>query len=102
MSVSCRSPRELGPAVGAGRLGRLARLLALVSQEVAERRKLAAVASVLPALRLGSALHYSDLATLVVAVRCHYGRNLVHHPLLLPNRKRRWSISADLLARCLD
>jgi hypothetical protein len=56
----CR-PCELGAAVGTTRFCRLPRLFALVSEKVAECRELAAVASMLPALRLGPAVHYSDL-----------------------------------------
>ena len=52
VAVACRRPCKLGAAVGAHRLGRLARLFTLVSEQVAKRRELAAVASVLPALRL--------------------------------------------------
>lgn len=63
--VPRRRPRELGPAVGARRLGGLARLFALVAEEVAEGRELAPVAAVLPALGLGAVLHHAD----VVGVR---------------------------------
>ena len=65
MAVSRRRPRELGAAVGAARLGRVARLLPLVAQEVAERAELAAVAPVLPALRLGPALDDPDVAAVL-------------------------------------
>lgn len=55
--VPCCCSSEFRAAVWARGLGRLARFLALVPQEVAESRKLAAVAAVLPALRLGPALN---------------------------------------------
>ena len=61
MSVPRSRPRELGPAVRTRRLGRLARLLALVAEEVAEGGELASVAAVLPALGLRAALSHADV-----------------------------------------
>jgi hypothetical protein len=86
MAISCRCPRELRAAVGARRLRRLARLLALVPQEVAESRELPSVAPMLPALWLGSALYHSDVPTLVTATACHNRRDLVHQALVLHGR----------------
>lgn len=73
MSLLCASPlfallvghvavprsgsRELGAAIGARGFGGGAGLLALVAEKVAEGGELAAVAAVLPALRLGARLH---------------------------------------------
>lgn len=56
VAVACCCPCKLGAAVGAHGLGGLARLFTLVPQEIAKRRELAAVAAVLPTLRLGPAL----------------------------------------------
>ncbi len=70
-------PCELGSAVGARSLGRLARFLTLVPEEVAEGRELAAVAAVLPALGLGATLNDANLAGIRRAA--HYGGNRVHH-----------------------
>lgn len=78
MAVAGRRPRELGAAVGAGRLGRLPRLLALVPEEVAEGRELPPVAPVLPALRLRPAVHDPDLAPCLLRGRHDHGRHRVH------------------------
>lgn len=66
MSVSGRCSRELGATVRAAGFGGLSRLFTLVSQEVAKRRKLAAVAAVFPALGLGPAVEHADVACCVV------------------------------------
>lgn len=60
MPIPRRGPRELRPALGTIRLGRGAGLLALMAQQVAEGRELAAVAAVLPALRLGPLVEHAD------------------------------------------
>lgn len=86
VSVPCRGPGEFGATVGARRLGSLARLLTLVAQEVAKRRELAAVAAVLPALRLGPALNDSDGRGPVVVRRpagLHHRWHGVHHGRLV-------------------
>lgn len=62
VSIPGSRPRELGTTVGAARLGGLSGLFTLVTQEIAECRELAAVAAVLPALGLGSALDHTDVA----------------------------------------
>lgn len=54
-------PREFGPAVRADQLPGLSRLLPLVPEKVAKRRKLLPVTSVLPALRLQSAPYHPDV-----------------------------------------
>ena len=64
VSVASSRPGEFGAAVGAGGLGRLAGLLALVTEQVAEGGELAAVAAVFPAARLGTALDNADVAAL--------------------------------------
>jgi hypothetical protein len=71
MAVVRRGARELGAAVGAHGLGRLSGFLAPVPQQVAEGGELAAFAPVFPALRLRSALHHADLASV--------GRGPTHH-----------------------
>lgn len=83
VSVPGSRPRELGTAVGAAGFGGLARLLTLVSQQVAEGRELAAVATVFPALRLGPALDDANMAGCVMRVRMcvgrHHRRHRVHY-----------------------
>jgi hypothetical protein len=69
MAVSRRGSCEFSAAVGASRLGCLARLLSLVSEEVAKGRELPAVAAVLPATGLWAVLHYADVAGAVLASR---------------------------------
>lgn len=54
MAVSRRGSCELGAAVWTGRFGRGTALFALMAEEVAECRKLAAVAAVFPTLRFWS------------------------------------------------
>jgi hypothetical protein len=87
MAVPGSGPGELRPAVGAGGFRSLARLLALVPQQVAEGRELAAVAPMLPTLGLGPALHHPDVTPLVAAARRHDCWHLVHHSLLLTTRQ---------------
>lgn len=89
VAVASSGPRELGTAVGARRLGGLARLLALMAQEVAESRELTSVAAVLPAAGLGAALDHADVAALRSAgTGVHDSGNLVHQAGVL--RERRW------------
>jgi hypothetical protein len=99
MTVSCSGPGELSSAVGARRLGGLARLLSLVPQQVAEGGELAAIAAVLPAPGLGAALDDANVAALGRgrgagegrgdgrAASGHDGRDLVHHGVLVANRQ---------------
>ena len=97
MAVAGRRPGELGAAVGARHLGGLARLLALMPQEVAEGGELPPVAAMLPTAWLGPALHDPDMSALgrcrrrlaAGATRRHNCRHLVHHAAILSNRKRR-------------
>lgn len=83
VAVPCRGPGKLGATVRAARLGGLARLLSLVAKEVAEGRELAAIATVLPTLRLGPALDHPDVPLVIVLVGStaglHHWRNRVHH-----------------------
>lgn len=87
VSVPRRGPGKLGPAVGTRRLGSLARLLALVAEEVAKCRELAAVAAMLPALGLGPALDDPHGRRPVVVVWrrsvLHHGGHRVHHGRLV-------------------
>lgn len=78
MTIPRRRPGELGATVRAGRLGRLARFLPLMPEEVAEGRELPAVAPVLPALGLGPALDHTD-ATLAVVMVMVWGSAVLHH-----------------------
>lgn len=90
VSVSSRRSGKFGAAVGASGLGCLARLFALVAEEVAKGGKLSTVASVLPASRLGPARgHPSGGAIRGGGGRA--GRHLVHHRAVLAAGKRsRW------------
>lgn len=89
VTVASCSPGEFGAAVRAARLGGLARLFTLMPEKVAEGRELPPIASVFPAAGLGSALYYSDMATLrrsvagTVSARRHDCRYLVHEPGVL-------------------
>ncbi len=78
VAVPGRRPREFGAAVGAARFGGLPGLLSLVPEEVAECRKLSAVAPVLPALRLRPAVHHPDLPVRVRRSRGHEPGDRVH------------------------
>lgn len=70
MAIPGRGPRELCAAPWAVGLRRCARLLALMSQKVAECGKLSSVASMFPALRLGSLVENPHLC-LSIAWLCH-------------------------------
>lgn len=61
VTVASRSPREFGTATRAVRLGRRAGFLPLMSEEVAEGGELSSVATVIPALWLGSRSQHSDV-----------------------------------------
>jgi hypothetical protein len=81
VAVSGRGPGEDRAAARALGLGRRARLLALMSEEVTERGELPAVATVLPALRFRSRRDHSDAAWILAAQRHRLLRWIAHWKL---------------------
>jgi len=102
MAVPRCCPGEFGTTVGARSLGRLSRLFPLVPQKVAESRELPSVAAVLPALRLGPALHHPNVVSFICgtrAARGHDGGDVVHHVGIVAHTHRSWP-SATVKRAC--